>query len=61
MIKRLRSYQKVNDQLFNLKMDLFILEMKDHFTDDDWQEYARLKAQIEKLEREIEHEPAKAE
>lgn len=51
----------MNDQLFNLKMDLFILEMKDHFTDDDWQEYAILKSQIEKLEREIEHEPAKAE
>lgn len=32
-----------------IKQDIFILECKDHWNSRDWQEYARLKKELEKF------------
>jgi enolase len=38
-------------KLNELKKQLFILEMKDNFTSDDWEEFDRLRNEINKIMR----------
>lgn len=43
----------INEQIITIKNKIFYLEMKDHWDSKDWTNYYAMRAELEKLKREV--------